>query len=143
MRPTARTASSRFESERVRPAFSFASDAGVLRFPYVSIIRSLLGSGELRRAKTLLDVAVASGDTSDAMMRLRTILSPPRASVGPGNTQRKAPRLPPSKELSRFEGKWIAITTTGIVAAASTLRELIAATSELAGQETPVIHWVP
>jgi hypothetical protein len=91
----------------------------------VTVVRDLVEQERVAEARQMLESTPASILDDPAIRRLRRLLAPPAiraTSVRDGGREREYAWL--RENGKRYRGNWVAITETGLVAAAPTLKQL-------------------
>lgn len=111
---------------------------GVRAFPYTDLIREHLSQGRITEAKNLLEFAK---DLLPPDSRLLKVLAPPRIKKSDQLGVDRSTEFRWLQENStRYQGRWVALTSSGLFASATTLAELLAELKASPPPEKPLIH---
>jgi hypothetical protein len=101
-------------------------------------IRSLVEEGRILEARDLL---AGVGPDVPIDPYLRTVLSPPKARKSDEQDVDRSPEFRWLQEhWAEYDGKWVALVGENLVAACSTLKELLACLDRLQFEREPLIH---
>lgn len=107
--------------------------------PYVSLIWSLVGSQQLRKARALLKLVPDSPEYA----RLRRLLSAPVASVSRRTDfDRSAEYRWLAENAKNYVGMWVAISGDSLLGAAKTLKDLREEVKKTGPARAALLHYV-
>lgn len=115
----------------------------VLKFPYATVIRDLLGRERVQAARRLLKTAVAHGASDPDLTALQRVLAPP--VVRPSaqlDIDRSDDFLWLRERAADYRRTWVAVSAGELLAHAPSLKELLAKLEALAPAREPLVHWI-
>lgn len=127
------------------PASRLVMEFKTLRFvqsePYTPVVRALLGRGDVRGAKRLLELTLALHGPTEDLRGLERLLAPARivASHRKDRDRTTEFRLI-EEEKHRYRGKWVAVLGERVVASAESLKAVLTAVRSMGLEQSPLIQ---